>query len=75
MKNLQETVKDVLSILDKANYVDPAEILYDGIKGVKREVTINTVKDLIWSLENEAVVCYDDSFKLCIALLKIKLDD
>ena len=51
--NKEEVIKEVITILDRSNYIDPAEHLYDGLKQIKREITYATVHDFLWTLESK----------------------
>lgn len=68
--NREETVKEVIEILQSANYVDTAEHLYDGLKQIRREITDDTLHDFLWALESPTVLDVDGKIKECINKIK-----
>lgn len=68
--NRDETIKEVIDILQSANYVDTAEHLYDGLKQIKREITDITLHDFLWALESSTVLDIDGKIKECIDKIK-----
>jgi hypothetical protein len=68
--NKEEIVKEVITILETSDYVDPAEHLYDGLKLVKREITHNTLHDFLWALESSTVIDVDGKIEECINKIK-----
>ena len=68
--NKEEIIKEVISILDTSDYVDPAEHLYDGLKQIKREITYSTVHDFLWALESSTVIDVDGKVAECANKIK-----
>jgi hypothetical protein len=73
--NKEEIIKEIISILDTSNYVDPAEHLYDGLKQIKREITYATVHDFLWALESSTVGDVDGKVAECANKIKPLLAD
>ena len=73
--NKEEIIKEVITILDTSNYVDPAEHLYDGLKQIKREITYATVHDFLWALESSTVLDVDGRVTECANKIKRLLTD
>jgi hypothetical protein len=73
--NKEEIIKEVISILDTSDYVDPAEHLYDGLKQIKREITYSTVHDFLWALESPTVIDVDGKVAECAKKIKPLLAD
>jgi hypothetical protein len=73
--NKEEIIKEVISILDTSDYVDPAEHLYDGLKQIKREITYSTVHDFLWALESSTVIDVDGKVAECAKKIKPLLAD
>ena len=71
----EEIIKEIISILDTSNYVDPAEHLYDGLKQIKREITYATVHDFLWALESSTVGDVDGKVAECANKIKPLLAD
>lgn len=72
--NKEEIIKEVIDILYKSDYIDLAEHLYDGLKRIKREITLNTVHDFLWALESSTVIDVDGKVSACIEKIKPLLD-
>jgi hypothetical protein len=68
--NEEEIIKEVISILDTSDYVDPAEHLYDGLKQIKREITYSTIHDFLWALESSTVIDVDGKVAKCAEKIK-----
>jgi hypothetical protein len=68
--NKEEIIKEVISILETSDYVDPAEDLYDGLKQIKREITYATVFDFLWALESSTVIDVDGKVAECAKKIK-----
>jgi uncharacterized Zn finger protein len=66
----KQAVEKVLEILSTSDYFDPAEHLYDGIKGIKREITESTLHDFLWALESPDVTDWEGKLKECIEMIK-----
>ena len=73
--NKEEVIKEVITILDRSNYIDPAEHLYDGLKQIKREITYATVHDFLWALESSTVLDVDGRVTECANKIKRLLAD
>ena len=73
--NKEEIIKEVISILDTSDYVDPAEHLYDGLKQIKREITYSTIHDFLWALESSTVIDVDGKVAECANKIKPLLPD
>jgi hypothetical protein len=73
--NKEEIIKEVISILDTSDYVDPAEHLYDGLKQIKREITYSTIHDFLWALESSTVIDVDGKVAECAKKIKPLLAD
>jgi hypothetical protein len=73
--NKEEIIKEVITLLDTSNYVDPAEDLYDGLKQIKREITYATVHDFLWALESSTVGDFDGKVAECANKIKPLLAD
>jgi len=71
----EEIIKEVISILETSDYVDPAEHLYDGLKQIKREITYSTVHDFLWALESSTVIDFDGKVAECANKIKPLLAD
>jgi hypothetical protein len=66
----EEVIKEVITILDTSDYVDPAEDLYDGLKQIKREITYSTIHDFLWALESSTVIDVDGKVAECANKIK-----
>jgi hypothetical protein len=73
--NKEEIIKEIISILDTSNYVDPAEHIYDGLKQIKRKITYATVHDFLWALESSTVGDFDGKVAECANKIKPLLAD
>jgi hypothetical protein len=73
--NKEEIIKEVITLLDTSDYVDPAEHLYDGLKQIKREITYATVHDFLWALESSTVIDVDGKVAECANKIKPMLAD
>jgi Fe2+ or Zn2+ uptake regulation protein len=73
--NKEEIIKEVISILETSDYVDPAEDLYDGLKQIKRKITYATVHDFLWALESSTVIDVDGKVAECAKKIKPLLAD
>jgi hypothetical protein len=73
--NKEEIIKEVISILETSDYVDPAEDLYDGLKQIKREITYATIHDFLWALESSTVIDVDGKVAQCAKKIKPLLAD
>ena len=73
--NKEEIVKEVITILDRSDYIDLAEDLYDGLKRIKREITYATVHDFLWALESSTVLDVDGRVTECANKIKRLLAD
>jgi hypothetical protein len=73
--NKEEIIKEVITLLDTSNYVDPAEHLYDGLKQIKREITYATLHDFLWALESSTVTDVDGRVTECANKIKPLLAD
>ena len=73
--NKEEIIKEVITILDTSNYIDPAEHLYDGLKQIKRKITYATVHDFLWALESSTVTDVDGRVTECANKIKRLLAD
>ena len=71
----EEIIKEVISILETSDYVDPAEHLYDGLKQIKRKITYATVHDFLWALESSTVIDVDGKVAECANKIKPLLAD
>jgi uncharacterized Zn finger protein len=69
-EEIKQVVDKVLEILNKSDYFDPAEHLYDGIKQIKKEITENTLHNFLWALESPNVTDWDGKLKECIEMIK-----
>jgi len=72
--NLKEIIEYILEKLNKSNYIDPAEHLYDAIKGISRHLNDDNLNDYIhdflWGLESDTVIDIDGIVKECSDLLR-----
>ena len=59
----EETIQEVIKILESSDYIDPAEHLYDGLKVIRRNP--NNVHDFLWALESSTVIDVDGKVKQC----------
>ena len=73
--NKEEIIKEVITLLDTSNYVDPAEDLYDGLKQINRKITYATVHDFLWALESSTVIDVDGKVAECAKKIKPLLAD
>ena len=73
--NKEEVIKEVITILDRSNYIDTAEDLYDELKQIKREITYATVHDFLWALESSTVLDVDGRVTECANKIKRLLAD
>jgi hypothetical protein len=73
--NKEEIIKEVITLLDTSNYVDPAEHIYDGLKQIKRKITYATVHDFLWALESSTVGDFDGKVAECANKIKRLLTD
>lgn len=77
MGNIKDDIIIILEILQTADYADPAEYLYDGIKVISRHIrlndtiTIGHLQDFMWCLDNTIVYDFDGKLCECITLLNI----
>jgi hypothetical protein len=71
----EEIIKEIISILDTSNYVDPADHIYDGLKQIKREITYATVHDFLSALESSTVGDFDGKVAECANKIKPLLAD
>ena len=71
---MKNTIVTVLEKLENSNYFDPAEHLYDAIKGIKRHLNDDNidlyVNDFLWGIESSTIGDFDGVVKECIALIK-----
>jgi hypothetical protein len=72
--NKETVVKEVIEILSTSNYIDTSEDIYDGLKQINREITLNTVHDFLWALESSTVIDVDGKVSACIEKIKPLLD-
>lgn len=76
MKNVKQTVIDVLTILEdnQDSYIDPAEHIYDAMKKIKRhlddEDLIIYVGDFIWGLSSSTNVDFNGTLDKCVKMLQ-----
>jgi hypothetical protein len=68
--NKEEIIKEVISILETSDYVDPVEHLYDGLKQINREITYTTIHDFLWALESSTVIDVDGKIAECAKKIK-----
>ena len=72
--NKETIVKEVIEILSTSNYIDTSEDLYDGLKQINREITLNTVHDFLWALESSTVIDMDGKVSECSEKIKSLLE-
>ncbi len=70
----KDVVIEILKRLEKSNYVDPAEHLYDAIKNIKKHLDDENIKhhirDFLWGLESMTVLDVDGVVKECSNLMR-----
>jgi len=70
---VKELIIEILEKLEKSNYIDPSEHLYDAIKEIKKHLNDNNldyyIQDFLWGLENNTVLDVDGVIKECSDLL------
>jgi hypothetical protein len=70
----KDVVIEVLKRLEKSNYVDPAEHLYDAIKNIKKHLDDENIehhiRDFLWGLESMTVLDVDGVVKECSNLMR-----
>lgn len=67
---MKEVILEVLKQLDKIEYVDTAEHLYDAVKHIKRHLDDDNLEhyidDFLWGLESSTVIdIHGEIEKLC----------
>ena len=72
--NKETVVKEVIEILSTSNYIDTSEDLYDGLKQINREITLNTINDFLWALESSTVIDMDGKVSECSEKIKSLLE-
>lgn len=70
----ETVVKEVIEILSTSNYIDTSEDIYNGLKQIKREITLNTVHDFLWALESSTVIDVDGKVSECSEKIKSLLE-
>jgi hypothetical protein len=70
LKSMKEVILEVLNQLDKIQYVDTSEHLYDAVKCIKRHLDDDNldyyIDDFLWGLESPMVIDFNDEIeKLC----------
>jgi len=63
----EETIQEVIKILESSDYIDPAEHLYDGLKVIRRNP--NNIHDFLWALKAHSVIDVDGKVKQCIDMI------
>ena len=64
----EETIQEVIKILDSSDYIDPAEHLYDGLKTISRNP--DNLHDFLWALESSTVLDVDGKVKQCADMIR-----
>ena len=64
----ENTILEVIKILESSDYIDPAEHLYDGLKVIRRNP--NNVHDFLWALESSTVIDVDGKVKQCADMIR-----
>ncbi len=68
----EETIQEVINILKSSDYVDTAEHLYDGLKGIRRSP--NNLHDFLWALEQNTILDVDGKVKQCADMVRTLLN-
>ncbi len=70
----KDVIKKILEKLENANYIDPAEHVYDAIKTIKRKldsnITIPDIEDFLWGLSSSTNIDVDGTLAECVDMLK-----
>jgi hypothetical protein len=71
MKNI---IINVLEKLENSNYFDPAEYLYDAIKGIRHHLNDDDIElylhDFLWGLNSPTISDFDGVVKESIDIIK-----
>lgn len=71
---MKELIIEILNKLEKSNYIDTAEHLYDAIRNIKSHIDDENLylytNDLLLSLTSCTVIDNDGVIKECILLLR-----
>ena len=68
MMSKEETIQEVIKILESSDYIDPAEHLYDGLKTIRKNP--NNVHDFLWALESPTIFDFDGNVKQCADMIR-----
>jgi hypothetical protein len=71
---MKKIIINILEKLENANYLDPAEHLYDAVKSIKRYLDDDNLEiylhDFLWGLESSTIGDFDGVVKECIEIIK-----